>query len=100
MTVGLPLPQRAPVVPYARPGRRVTSYKEESEVAGEAFNETSRRPASSARPGLEDGRGTSASRPRWATPVPNAIGVGGVSKVYGEDDLGGTYAIGKLIVAF
>ena len=32
--------------------------------------------------------------------VPDAIGVGGVSKVYGEDDLGGLHALGKLIVAF
>ena len=32
--------------------------------------------------------------------VPSALGLGGVSKVYGEDDLGGGYVVGKVIVAF
>jgi hypothetical protein len=32
--------------------------------------------------------------------VPDAVGLGGVSRVYGEDDLGGLHAIGKLVVAF
>ena len=32
--------------------------------------------------------------------MPNAIGFGGVSKVYGEDDIGGWHVIGKVIVSF
>ena len=32
--------------------------------------------------------------------VPSAVGLGGVTKVYGEDDLGGFTVVGKLILAF
>ena len=28
--------------------------------------------------------------------VPNAIGVGGVSKIYGEDDIGGFRVVGRV----
>ena len=32
--------------------------------------------------------------------VPDSIGVGGVSKVYGEKDLGGFSVLGKVVVSF
>jgi hypothetical protein len=32
--------------------------------------------------------------------VSSAIGVAGISKVYGEDDIGGFHAVGKLIYVF
>ena len=32
--------------------------------------------------------------------VSSAVGLAGVSKVYGEDDIGGFHAVGKVIVAF
>jgi hypothetical protein len=32
--------------------------------------------------------------------VPNSLGIGGVSKVYGEKDLGGFSVVGKLIFNF
>jgi hypothetical protein len=31
--------------------------------------------------------------------APDAIGLAGVSKVYGEDDIGGLHAVGKVVVA-
>jgi hypothetical protein len=34
------------------------------------------------------------------TTVPDAVGLGGVTKVYGEDDLGGWHVVGKVVVAF
>ncbi len=51
--------------------------------------------------GLEYGRGHF----RFAiegiySSVPDSIGVGGVSKIYGEDDLGGFVALGKIIYSF
>jgi opacity protein-like surface antigen len=72
------------LVPYASAGVAITSYKEESEVAGEAFN------TDLTKTGFEGGYSS----------VPSALGLGGVSKVFGEDDLGGGYVVGKLIVAF
>ena len=67
----------------------------------DASTTTARRRASSAPPGVEVGRGTFRFGAEVGyTTVPDAIGLGGVSKVYGEDDLGGFHAIGKLIVAF
>jgi hypothetical protein len=32
--------------------------------------------------------------------VPNTVGIAGVSKVYGEKDLGGFSVVGKLILGF
>ena len=32
--------------------------------------------------------------------VSGAIGKDGVSKVYGEDDIGGAYVVGKIVFAF
>jgi hypothetical protein len=35
----------------------------------------------------------------WSTMVSDAIGVGGVSRVYGQDDIGGFVAQAKLILS-
>ena len=86
------------LVPYLGVGGGVTSYREESTVAGLALSESQSKASGHALVGLEYGRG----HVRFAaeaiyTTVPNALGVGGVSKVYGEDNLGGFCAQGKLI---
>ncbi len=88
-------------VPYIGVGGGVTSYHEESTVAGITTSESQSKASFHGLVGLEYGRG----HLRFAvegiyTAVPNAIGVGGVSKVYGEDDLGGFVALGKLIYSF
>jgi opacity protein-like surface antigen len=89
------------LVPYASAGVAITSYKEESEVAGEAFNADTTKAGFVGAVGLEVGRGHFRFGAEGGfSSVPSALGLGGVSKVYGEDDLGGTYVIGKLIVAF
>ena len=89
------------LVPYASVGVSITSYKEESEVAGEAFNTDITKTGFAGAFGLEVGRGHFRFGAEVGfSSVPSALGLGGVSKVYGEDDLGGTYVIGKLIVAF
>jgi opacity protein-like surface antigen len=89
------------LVPYVSAGAAITSYKEESEVAGETFNTDSTKTGFVGAAGLEVGRGTFrfGAEVGWTT-VTGAVGIAGVSKVYGEDDLGGLHAIGKLIVAF
>ena len=89
------------IVPYVGAGVSITSYKEESEVAGEAFNTDLTKTGFVGAAGLEVGRGHFRfGAEAGYSSVPSALGLGGVSKVYGEDDLGGTYVIGKLIVAF
>jgi opacity protein-like surface antigen len=89
------------LVPYASAGVAITSYKEESDVAGEAFNTDATKTGFVGAVGLEVGRGTFrfGAEGGWSS-VSGGLGLAGVSKVYGEDDLGGTYVIGKLIVAF
>jgi opacity protein-like surface antigen len=87
--------------PYLGLGGGVTSYREESTVAGITTTESQSKGSFHGLVGLEYGRG----HLRFAveaiyTAVPNAIGVGGVSKVYLEDDLGGFVALGKLIYSF
>ena len=89
------------LVPYVAAGAAITSYKEESEVAGETFDTDSSKTGFVGTAGLEVGRGVFrfGAEVGW-TSVTGAVGIAGVSKVYGEDDLGGLHAIGKLIVAF
>jgi Outer membrane protein beta-barrel domain len=87
--------------PYLGLGGGITSYREESTVAGIATTESQSKASFHGLVGLEYGKG----HLRFAveglyTTVPNSIGVGGVSKVYAEDDLGGFVALGKLIYSF
>jgi opacity protein-like surface antigen len=89
------------LVPYVAAGVAITSYTEESEVAGETFDTDSTSTGFIGSAGLEVGRGTFRFGAEVGfSSVPDAVGLGGVSKVYGEDDIGGLHAIGKLIVAF
>ncbi len=101
LTVGYRFRDGKLIVPYAGIGGSVTSYKEESEVAGEAFDDDRSKAGFLGLAGVEVGRGTfRVGAEAGYTTVPDAIGLGGVSKVYGEDDLGGFHAVGKVIVAF
>ena len=101
-TVGYRFRNGKLIVPYAAGGRldHLATRRRATSPARPSTT-TARRRASSARPGVEVGRGTFRFGAEVGySAVPDALGLGGVSKVYGEDDLGGTYAIGKLIVAF
>jgi hypothetical protein len=101
LTVGYRLRDGKLIVPYAGIGGSLSSYKEESEVAGEAFDEDRSKAGFHGLAGVEVGRGIFrlGAEAGYST-VPDAIGLGGVSKVYGEDDLGGWHVVGKVIVAF
>jgi hypothetical protein len=101
LTVGYRFRDGKLIVPYAGLGASLTSYKEESEVAGETFNDDRSKAGFVGLAGVEVGRGTfRVGAETGYTTVPDALGLAGVSKVYGEDDLGGWHVIGKLIVAF
>ncbi len=101
LTVGYRFRDGKRIVPYAGIGGLLAFYKEESEVTGESFNESRSKGGFLGVAGVEVGRGTFRIGAEVGySAVPDAIGIGGVSKVYGEKDLGGLHAIGKLVVAF
>ena len=101
LTVGYRFRDGKLIVPYAGIGGSLTSYREESDVAGEPFDDDRSKAGFLGLAGVEVGRGTFrvGAEAGYST-VPDAVGVAGVSKVYGENDLGGWHAVGKLIVAF
>ena len=101
VSAGYRLRRGSLVVPYLSAGVAITRYSETSEVAGQSFDELSTKTGFLGNLGVEVGRGTfRVGGEVGYTTVPNAIGFGGVSKVYGEDDIGGWHAIGKVIVSF
>lgn len=91
-----------PFVPYVSLGVGATSYHEESTVGGlpeDAINETKASGLGAA--GVEYGRG----RLRFGLDLsylvaPDSLGLGGVSKAYGEDDVGGFAAQGRIAIVF
>jgi len=89
------------IVPYAGLGVNLTSYKEESNVAGEGYSESRSKVGFHLLGGVEVGRGLVrfAGEAAWST-VPDAVGFGGVTKVYGENNLGGMSFLGKIVLAF
>jgi hypothetical protein len=89
------------IVPYAGLGVNVTSFKEDSEVAGERYSESRSKVGFHLLGGVEVGRGflRFAGEVTWST-VPDAVGFGGVSRVYGENNLGGVTYLGKVVLAF
>ena len=87
-----------PLVPYIALGGGVTSYKEESNIGGLVEGVVDQtKGAGYGVLGLEYGRGVLrfGVEMMYST-VPNAAGVGGVADIYGEDDIGGFTAVGKL----
>jgi opacity protein-like surface antigen len=86
-------------VPYIGLGIGATSYREESTVGGLAEPEVSETKFSGlVAAGLEYGRGALRFGIDLSySTVPDSLGVGGVSQVYGEDDLGGFTAMGRII---
>ena len=89
-----------PLTPYVGIGGGITSYKEESDVAGEPHNFSVSKAGGHGLVGLELGGGPLrfAVEAAYST-VPDAIGgsPNGVSKVYGEKDIGGTTILGKIV---
>jgi hypothetical protein len=87
------------LVPHVGLGVGATSYHEESvvgDVAEEPVSET--KPSGLAFAGLTYGQG----RVRFGLDVsysmaPDTLGAGGVSAVYGEDDVGGLTAMGRIV---
>ena len=89
------------VVPYAGIGGSLTSFTEESSVVGRSYDESRTKAGFHVVGGAEVGRGRFrfGAEVGWST-VPDAVGVGGVSAVYNESNLGGWSVVGKLVIAF
>ena len=86
-----------PVRPYLTAGAGVASWKEESNVAGLVESASGTSALFEGRLGVERQRG----RARFAleggiTFIPNAVGVGGISQIYEEKDLGGLFVVAKI----
>jgi hypothetical protein len=99
-TVGYRLRQGQMIVPYAGLGGSLNLYREESEVAALLYEESKTKIGFHVVGGVEVGRGRFrfGAEAGWST-VPNAVGLGGVSEVYGENDLGGWSVVGKVVIS-
>jgi outer membrane protein W len=98
LTLGYRFSQFGSFTPYIGVGGGVASVREESTVADVTETQSQTKGSAHARIGLEYGRGALrfAVEGQWST-VPDAIGLGGVSKVYGETNVGGLTVLGKII---
>jgi hypothetical protein len=104
-TVGYRFPFGS-IVPYAGIAAGVTSFREEDSIKGfsggilETKRTSVRKKSWRALAGVEIGGGTFRFGVEGAyASVPDTIGIAGVSKVYGEKDLGGFSVVGKLVIA-
>jgi hypothetical protein len=86
-------------VPYVGLGVGFASYREEStvgDIAEPTISETKFSGLVSA--GLEYGRGPVRFGIDLSySTVPDSLGMGGISEIYGEDDLGGFTALGRIV---
>ncbi len=89
------------IVPYASVGVSITSYSEESTVAGQSFDLSESGTGFIGAAGVEYGRGMlRAGVEVGYSTVSGPLGLAGVSKVYNEDDIGGFHIVGKIVLAF
>jgi len=89
----------ATLVPYVSVGAGVTSYREESTVGGITETLTQSKFSGQVALGADYGRGPVrfGLEANYST-VPNTIGLGGVSKVYGESDVGGFAIVARVVL--
>jgi len=86
------------LVPYVSAGAGITSYKEESTVAGLTETSSQSKFSGMVAIGADYGRGNVRFGLEASYSfVPNTIGLGGVSAVYGESDVGGFAILGRLV---
>lgn len=100
-TLGYRFGQGGLITPYLGVGGGVTKYHEESNVGGETTKSDETKGSGHIVGGVEIGHGTLrfGAEVGYAF-VPNAVGIGGVSKIYNETDIGGFSVVGKVIFAF
>lgn len=94
--VGYRFRPQTTLVPYVAVGGGVTSFREESTVGGLLDSQTRSKGSAHFMAGLDYRTGNVGLglEALWST-VPNSIGLGGVSQVYGETNLGGFSLLGR-----
>jgi hypothetical protein len=86
-----------PVSPYVSVAGGVMSWREESPIAGLVEKGSGSSGVFEGRFGLERQQGSlRLGIEAGITLVPNAVGVGGISQVYEEKDLGGLFVVGRV----
>ncbi len=86
-----------PISPYLTVGAGLASWKESSDIAGVVEKADGSSGLFEARLGIERQQGPiRIGVEAGITMVPGAVGVGGISQVYGEKDLGGFFVVGRL----
>jgi hypothetical protein len=84
--------------PYLAIGGGATKVTEKSTVAGITENDNRTKASGNFAGGVEYGLGSiRIAGELMYSVVPNSLGLGGVSKVYGEKDIGGLSIVGRLI---
>jgi hypothetical protein len=88
----------ARLVPYVSAGAGITSYREESTVGGLTESTSHSKFGGQVAIGADYGRGAVRfGLEATYSFVPNTIGLGGVSQVYGESDVGGLALVGRIV---
>ncbi len=83
--------------PYVSAGVGAASWKERSDIVGLVEKASGTAPLFEGRLGLERAKGRfSYGLEGGITFIPNAVGVGGVSQIYEESDLGGVFVVARL----
>jgi len=101
LTAGYRFRHGKAIVPYAHVGAAITSWSEESTVAGESLDADGSKTGFIGAAGVEYGRGLLRFGVELGySSIGGALGTAGVSQVYGEDQIGGFHAVGKVGVAF
>ena len=100
-TVGYRFRNKKVLVPYVGLGGGLTLFREESDVTGDVRTESRTVGTFLGEAGVEYGKGSF----RFAVEglyaiASDGVGLGGVSRVYGEDDLGGWTVLGKVVYVF
>ena len=96
-TLGWRFGGRGLLTPYIGVGGGLVSYSEESTVGGITEKDSRTKGSGHVLAGVELGRGSLRfGIEAGYSIVPSTIGLGGVSKVYGEDDVGGFRVLGKI----
>lgn len=92
---------RGSLRPYLGGGAGFTSFEEQSSVGGVTESASETKFSAHALGGIELGSGSLrvAAEAMWTT-VSDSLGVGGVSQVYGEKDVGGLSLVGKVVFTF
>jgi len=100
-TVGYRFRVGRSLVPYLGVGGGVTRFRETSDVAGDVREDRRSKGSFHALAGLEFGSGLFRVGAEGVySSASDSVGVGGVSRVYEEDDLGGFSVLGKVVVSF